>query len=270
MKIHRARLQRIIKEELVRALREAMAPQLYKAGAGLGSARKIKTSDVDFEWGTYDGRHSNEVYWISNETGDELGSVQFPGDPYTYEPRGGRLVIISGPESSKGQIGVLIDRPQEGQQAAMVDEPTRFEDEEIIGDPCGALTNRELVDRLSKITLGEILADYFPYDKSQQIFNPGSFLGSDQFRKDPLWPGESDVVWSEQTLGMLLELKPYLIDLWDRSREARIAAAGPDDRTDHLSTGAKIWEWLIYDRGGLGLGLVVDWIRSGEVPCPPE
>ena len=263
MKIHKARLQRIINEELVRVLREAMVPQLYKGGAGLGSIGKIKTSEVDFEWGDYDGRHRDEVYWVSNETGGELGSVQFPGDPYTYESRGDRLVVVSGPEPSKRQIGIVIDRPGKDGAAARVDEPSRtimrFEDEEVIGNPCGDLTNNEIVNRLKKLTLNEILSDYFPYDKSHQLFNPGSFLGSDMFRQDPDWPGDDDITWSKETLGMLIQVREDLVDMWNRAKEAG----------HHSASGENTWRWLIYDKDALALGFVVGWIKNGEVPCPP-
>jgi len=260
VKIHRARLQRIIKEELVRALREAVVPQLYKGEAGLGSGRKIKTSDVDFEWGDYDGRHRDEVYWVSNETGGNLGSVQVAGDPFTYEPSGERLLVISGPEPHKGKIGTVIDKPGTGQAAARVVEPTRFEPEEISGNPCLGLTNRQIIDRLRKLTLGEILTDYFLPNRSLAIFNPGSFLGSDMFREDPAWPGDRDVTWSEETLDMLLQVKDDMIDMWDRAKEAGHSDYG----------GEKTWKWLIHDPDALGLGFVVGWIKNGDVPCPPE
>jgi len=263
MKIHRARLQRIIKEELERALQEAMVPQLYKGGAGLGSAGKIKTSEVDFEWGDYDGRHRNETYWVSNETGGELGSVQFPGDPYTYNPQGEQFIVVSAPEPTKGKIGVVIDRPQKGQAAASVDGPDRkimrFEDEEIIGNPCGDLTDDEILTRLKKIELGVILADYYPYDKSHQLFNPKSFLGSDMFRDDPLWTSDKDIKWSAQTLGTLFDVKQDLIDMWNRLKEKGL----------QKSTGEATWKWLLWNKGALGIGHVVEWIKSGEVQCPP-
>jgi len=258
VKIHKARLQRIIKEELVRALREAVVPQLYKGKAGLSSIGKIKTSEVDFEWGDYDGRHSDEVYWVSNETGGKLGSVQTPGDPYTYESRGERLIVVSAPEHSKKKIGVVIDRPQKGQAAASVDrEPLRFEDEEIIGNPCGALTKSDIIDRLKPWTLEEIMYKYSTNrNYIHTVFARGGLLGpvSDDLGY-PSWN------FSSMTLKELFDNENMIVQAYDEMYESG----------EYKVNGKDTWKDMISDPTyGLGLGFIVKMIMDGDKPCPPS
>ena len=112
MLIKKSKLRRIIREELSRSLIEGAVPQLYKGGAGLVSKERITTSKVDFEWGKYgSSKFSTEPYFV--RAGGDLGSIQFKGDPYTYEKKGEKLEVVSAPESGKGAIGRLIDHPDE-------------------------------------------------------------------------------------------------------------------------------------------------------------
>jgi len=246
MKIHRARLQRIIKEELERALQEAMVPQLYKGGAGLGSAGKIKTSEVDFEWGDYDGRHRNETYWVSNETGGELGSVQFPGDPYTYNPQGEQFIVVSAPEPTKGKIGVVIDRPQTGQAAASVDGPeaSEGEPEEITEKPCSFLTKQEILERLMPMTLEEIM---YKYSRNRNygldVFGVGALLGPTTAES-----GLEAFSFTSITLKELAESKDMIVN-----------EVGEDKWNDILH----------HPTRGLGLGIITKMIKNGTKPCPP-
>lgn len=112
------------------------------------------TSDVPFDWGQYEGAQAGEAYYVASNRGSgELGSVQFPGDPYTYEPAGeGRLMVVSGPERGRDSIGRVIEDPRgakapaepaESQQPSVA--PTQTVDEVTkhwLGDPAKARENQ--------------------------------------------------------------------------------------------------------------------------------
>lgn len=76
-------------------------------------------SDAPFEWGNWRGARPGEAYMVSiDRPSGSLGSVQFPGDPFTYEPTGaGKLRVVSGPERNKQAIGVVIDDPRAKEEA---------------------------------------------------------------------------------------------------------------------------------------------------------
>jgi hypothetical protein len=91
---------------------------------GLATGPLPLTSKVDFDWGRYQGKHAGEPYWIEDGVSD-LGSVQFPGDPFTYNEAGeGRIRVVSGPEPGKGMIGRLTEDPRFQKEAPVAKAPS--------------------------------------------------------------------------------------------------------------------------------------------------
>lgn len=100
---------------------------------GLQRGKRIFTNAVEFDWGSYAGKHSSEPYYILQPR-TELGDIQVKGDPFTYEKVGDKLRVISGPESMATSIGRIIkdfrvppsSKPEERQseQLAKVAPPT--------------------------------------------------------------------------------------------------------------------------------------------------
>jgi hypothetical protein len=93
-----------------RRMHQMQNAQLYHPDGDMMGER-VFTSQVDFDWGKYTGRLADQPYYVASGR-TELGSVQRPGDPYTYEPAGeGKLRVVSGPEDSRYAIGRVIDDP---------------------------------------------------------------------------------------------------------------------------------------------------------------
>lgn len=100
---------------------------------GLRAGKRVFTNAVEFDWGSYAGKHSSEPYYILQPR-TELGDVQVEGDPFTYEKAGDKLRVISGPESMAVSIGRIIEdfrvppssKPEErkSEQLAKVAPPT--------------------------------------------------------------------------------------------------------------------------------------------------
>ena len=87
---------KLIMEDWRSFLNEATAVK-YAAG-GLGDPDKLVAGQVEFEWGTYTGRHSALDYYVADRMRGSLGPIQRRGDPYTYEqPEPGMLRVVSGP-----------------------------------------------------------------------------------------------------------------------------------------------------------------------------
>lgn len=97
--------------------------KLYHPDGNL-TGERVFTHQVDFSWGRYNGLR-DQPYYIANDK-NELGSVQFPGDPYTYDVAGpGKLRVVSAPENTKNAIGRIVNDPRVDtrQQAKMT--PTK-------------------------------------------------------------------------------------------------------------------------------------------------
>src|SRR5690606_22093385 len=83
------------------------------------SGRRCQFSDwrasvVPFSWGRWKGARAGEAYYIASDRGSgDLGPVQFPGDPFTYEPAGeGKLRVVSGPERGRNALLRVIEDPR--------------------------------------------------------------------------------------------------------------------------------------------------------------
>lgn len=106
------------------------------------------SSDVPFSWGSWKGATPGESYYVaSDRPSDSLGSVQFPGDPYTYEPAGkGRLKVVSGPERGRAAIGSVIADPRFKPTTKPPEQAPQTPGAVSVGDP-----NKELESRLGKL-----------------------------------------------------------------------------------------------------------------------
>lgn len=95
-------------------------------------------SDVPFTWGRWKGARPGEAYYVASDRGSgELGPVQFPGDPFTYEPAGeGKLRVVSGPERGRNALLRVIEDPRTksapSQQPASAPQRTGREPDDLL------------------------------------------------------------------------------------------------------------------------------------------
>jgi len=127
LKISESKLRSIVRKSILKESIDLAEPMKYRISSNVGfdgfnivnDPKKysydiqslpafVKTGDVNFEWGTYRGRYSNEIYYSVSPA--MLGSIQRAGDPYTYDEDGDSFKIISAPEYSKRSIGTKIKK----------------------------------------------------------------------------------------------------------------------------------------------------------------
>lgn len=69
-----------------------------------------KTSEIEFDWGKYEGKHADEDYMIADDK-SSLGDGQRPGDPFTYERLDGdKIKVVSAPASLAKSIGATLEK----------------------------------------------------------------------------------------------------------------------------------------------------------------
>ncbi len=113
-------------------LKEISDSQRYLGGKDMADQPDaIYTKDVEFDGAKYGTgkKYSSEVYFVLSGM-NALGSVQFRGDPYTYEPSaGGKLTVVSAPESKRSKIGTTTSlKPAEGEPGSDTSDSSQMAD----------------------------------------------------------------------------------------------------------------------------------------------
>lgn len=69
-----------------------------------------KTSEIEFNWGTYKGKYADEEYMIADDK-SSLGDIQKNGDPFTYEALDNdKIKVVSSPASLAKSIGATLEK----------------------------------------------------------------------------------------------------------------------------------------------------------------